>query len=378
VGKRKAGIVLLLILALISFVFYIPLAIAAEDSWSTMSPMPTQRFIFGVAVINDKIYAIGGALATESGELTAANEAYDPVTNTWTMKESMPTPRYGCAVAAYENKIYVFGGGTSESYTNRTEVYDPETNTWITKAPVPTARNLLQANVVNGKIYLIGGYDNQHDGPKTHNEVYDPATDSWTTATAIPNGVVAYASAVVDNKIYVMGGFANLTQIYDPKTEEWSFGASMPVPISGAGVGAIIGPKAPNAIYVVGGEINVFLPQNLTQVYFPENDSWRLGTSMPSVRSRLCAAVVDNTLYAIGGTRAAIHIGLTDNEQYTPFGYETIPENNLTIFGFLSLGIILLTIKLVYNKKRKGNKIKSYLSQQFEYWIPRFHIRERL
>jgi N-acetylneuraminic acid mutarotase len=296
---------------------------AAENSWVEKAPMPTARFSFGVAVTNGKIYAIGGAVATQSGKLTAANEEYDPTTNTWTEKTPMPTARYGCAVVAYENKIYVFGGAKiNNSYTNKTEVYDPTTNTWTTKASMPTARILLQANVVNGKIYLIGGYDNQ-----TLNEVYDPTTDSWTTETPIPTGVVAYASAVVDNKIYVIGGvFTNLTQIYDPKTDTWSLGAPIPTPVSGAGGGAIPDESASKAIYVVGGETDIFSPQNLTQIYFPENNSWSTGTSLPTVRSRLCAAVVDNMLYAIGGTRAAIHQGLTDNEQYTPIGYATTPE----------------------------------------------------
>lgn len=283
--------------------------------------MPTARFSFGVAVLNGKIYAIGGAVATSSGELTAANEEYDPTTNTWAEKAPMPTQRYGCAVAVYENKIYVFGGGINGSiYTNVTEVYDPVTNTWVSKAAMPSARILLQANVVDDKIYLIGGYDN-----RTFNEVYSPATDSWTTKTPIPTGVVAYVSAVVDGKIYVIGGaFTNLTQIYDPKTDAWGSGAPIPVGVSGAGGGAITLPSGQKAIYVVGGETGVFWPQNLTQMYFPENDSWSLGVSLPAVRSRLCAAVVNDTLFAIGGTRAAIHQGLTDNYQLA-FGNEDSP-----------------------------------------------------
>jgi N-acetylneuraminic acid mutarotase len=320
---------------------------AGENSWVEKAPMPTVRFSFGVAVANGKIYAIGGAVATQSGELTAANEEYNPTTNTWTKKGPMPTPRYGCAVAAYENKIYVFGGGINDSYTNKTEVYDPATNTWETKASMLTARSLLQANVVDGKIYLIGGYDDQ-----TLNEVYDPATDSWTTKTPIPIGVVAYASAVVDNKIHVIGGsFTNLTQIYDPKTDKWSSGAPIPTPVSGAGAGAITGAAATKAIYIVGGETNIFSPQNLTQVYFPENNSWSTGASLPTVRSRLCAAVVENMLYAIGGTRAAIHQGLTDNEQYTPFGYETIPEFPPFLISPLFIMVAVLAV-IIYEKKR--------------------------
>jgi N-acetylneuraminic acid mutarotase len=341
-------LVLIFILALLPLVVAGQYSVyAAENSWVEKAPMPTARFSFGVAVLNGKIYAIGGAVATQSGALTAANEEYDPTTNTWTAKASMPIPRYGCTVAAYENKIYVFGGGINGSYTNMTEVYDPATNTWATKASMPTARVLLQANVVDDKIYLIGGYDDQ-----TLNEVYDPATDSWTTKTPIPTGVVAYASAVVDNKIYVIGGaFTNLTQIYDPKTDKWSSGAPIPVGVSGAGASAITSAAAPKAIYVVGGETDIFSPQNLTQVYFPENNSWSLGASLPIVRSRLCAAVVDNMLYAIGGTRATIHQGLADNEQYTPFGYETIPEFPSFLI-FPSLMMVTLLAGLIYRRKR--------------------------
>lgn len=296
---------------------------AAENSWVEKQPMHTARFSFGAVVVNGKIYAIGGAVATSSGELTAANEEYDPVTNAWTEKEPMPTARYACAVAVYENKIYVFGGELNDSVTNRTEVYEPATDTWVTKASMLTARSLLQANAIGGKIYLIGGY------PKgTLNEVYDTATDTWTTKAQMPGAVDAYVSAVVGNKIYVISGarldgsnlISKLTQIYDSQTDKWGSGTPIPTGVAAAGAGAITGAATPDAIYVVGGETDIFSPQNLTQVYFPENNSWSTRVSLRAVRSRLCAAVVNDRLYAIGGTRAVIHLGLTENEQYTPFG----------------------------------------------------------
>jgi hypothetical protein len=172
-----------------------------------------------------------------------------------------------------------------------------------------------------------------------------------------------------------------LTQIYDPKTDKWSSGAPIPTPVSGAGVGAITGAAAPKAIYVVGGETDLFSPQNLTQVYFPENNSWSLGASLPIVRSRLCGAVVNDRLYAIGGTRAVIHQGLTDNEQYTPFGYRTIlpsalpsPSQSPTaspnqtqvstqemLYG-TTVAIVIVVIVAVVFSLRKRHKGKSYPS----------------
>lgn len=340
--KKIKSITLLLLVFSLSI--SVSLTSAVENSWLQKTSMSTARFSFGVATLNGKIYAIGGALDTDSGEITSANEEYDPTTDLWTTKAAMPTPRYGCAVAAYQNKIYVFGGATnSGSYTNATEVYDPATNSWTTKTAMPTARILLDANVVDNKIYLIGGYGNQ-----TANEAYDPETDSWTTKTSTPSPVVAYASAVVDNKIYVIRGTStNSTQIYDPQTGTWSLGASIPVGVSGAGAATVTYAESTKAIYVVGGETDIFSPQNLTQVYFPENNSWTFDASLPVPTSRLCVAVVDNALYAIGGTRAIIHQGLTDNISYAPSSI--IPE-----FGsWIILPFALLTTFIIVLCKRK-------------------------
>jgi hypothetical protein len=53
------------------------------DSWSTRSSMPTQRVRFYVAVVDDKLYVIGGQIATENNESShvykSENEQYTPI-----------------------------------------------------------------------------------------------------------------------------------------------------------------------------------------------------------------------------------------------------------------------------------------------------------
>ena len=56
-------------------------------------------------------------------------------------------------------------------------------------------------------------------------------------------------------------------------------------------------------------------------VYDPQNDTWTMGTAMPTGRSHLAVAVLDDRLFAIGGIAS---YALGTNEQYTPIGY--IPE----------------------------------------------------
>ena len=98
-GEQKTALILLLILCLVST---LPLVRATEGSWTTLEPMSNSRHWLGAAVVDGKIYAIGGG--------TGANEMYDPETDTWTTKASMPTRRYNFGIAVYQDKIYVFGG----------------------------------------------------------------------------------------------------------------------------------------------------------------------------------------------------------------------------------------------------------------------------
>ena len=274
-----------------------------ENSWSTKSPMPTARSSFGVAVVDKKIYAIGGSLLS-------VNEEYDPATDSWTTKKSMPTARMSFAITVCENKIYVIGGyynwsSSKGAYleTGINEVYDPATDSWETKAPMPTPRGQMTASTVNGKIYVIGGIVDPLNGRISNlNEVYDPATDTWITKAQIPKEVYSPGAAVVDDKIYVIETqFDAGLQIYDPKTNIWSKGAPPINETHSSGVGATTGLKAPKRIYVFGGSAGFMEATNTNQIYDPQTDSWSIGAPMPTRRAGLAVAVVDDLLYALGG-----------------------------------------------------------------------------
>jgi len=291
----------------------------AEGSWASKAPLPSS--IYGLAVANGKIYAFARNATYE----------YNPITNVWTTKNPSPSNMYGSALAAYQNEIYVIGEDNG-----LIQIYDPATDTWETKMPMPTPRTQLEANVVNGKIYLIGGKTGGQYSTVGLNEVYDPETDSWTAKAPIPYPVVQYTSAVVDNKIYVLGGQDEFTypmnlalvQIYDPETDTWSFGEPMPTVVWQASAGATSGVVAPKRIYVIGGlpEKSLF-GTDLNQVYDPATDTWTFGTPMPTARFTLHVAVVNDKLYAMGGSPYfnLQGLGSRENEQYTPFGYGTVP-----------------------------------------------------
>jgi len=301
-------------LLLVSCTFSVPSVNAAdtvENTWETMAPMPTARQGPGLAVVNGKIYAIGGY----NGSILNTNEMYDPATNTWITKKSMPTLR-SFATAVFHNKIYCIGGADGLN-----EVYDPATDTWETKQPMPTPRSALSASVVNDKIYLIGGFVPSSIGLPTPersnlNEMYDPVTDSWTTMAPLPTAVAYTISTVVDNKIYVFGN-GDATQIYDPQTNTWRYGPSVPYSVSYGAVAATTGVCAAKKIYIIGGG-------SLTQIFDPKTETWSTGAAMPTPRQFFSVAIVDDLLYAIGGENLSGMVIIYDvNERYTPVWYGT-------------------------------------------------------
>ena len=293
--------------------------VLVEDSWVTLEPIPTIRRDLGVAVVNGKIYAIGG----NYNGMLSTNEEYDPATDTWATKTPMPTPRSDFGIAVVQNKIYCIGGIIDYDWSGYgkgilcavNEVYDPLTDTWENKTSMPTERQRPLANAVNGKIYLIGGVQYRDlPPPQTTielgvNEVYDPETDSWTTKTSLPNTSYGPASTTADNKIYVISGFqSNLTQIYDTKSDTWSQAAAIPTAVGLAGAGATTGEMAPQRIYVIGGYPS-YDEVPLNQVYDPQTDTWTSGRQMPTARHRLGIAVVNDTVYAIGGCSSNLNVG---------------------------------------------------------------------
>lgn len=296
-----------------------------SNTWTRRTPMLTPRSDFSVAVCQNKIYCIGGFTRlsrTGPDVRTDKIEFYDPEKNIWVSKTSMPTPREDFETIVYGCKIYLIGGTSGLN-----QVYDPLTNTWENKTSMPTP-NSAKANLVNGKIYFVGG-----DSGSALTQVYDPATDTWEIKAPMPTAVDGF-SVAVDTKIYVVGNslvggaYSPLNRVYDTETDTWSQGASIPSVDGGAAfVFVTTGKMAPKRVYVLNA---------MLQIYDPETDSWTFGNNMPTPRIRFGFALVDDILYAIGGMTYELSFLLTQitggsvtpyatTEQYTPLGYGTVP-----------------------------------------------------
>jgi len=398
VGERRTTLIVLLILC--SGLVTLPniaTVRATEDSWTTMEPMPTLRENFEIAILNGKIYAIGGSNSSQQVYF-GTNEEYDPASNRWDTKESMPTLRSGFGIFVFQDKIYCVGGySTERSYIGVNEVYYPISDTWEIKTSMPTKRSSMQTKMVNGRIFFLGGaigynYEKSETVYSQTNEAYDPVTDSWETRTLIPvsdgefdayvfgdqiycifkniievydtkddswtqkasmpiPAVYNYYTVVVENGIYfLLPSEGCYNQIYDVQNDTWSFGENIPIEINQPTIVATSGSFAPRRIYLIGGFTGFVDPTNTTYVYDPTEDKWSLGASMTTSRYNIHVVVVDDILYAIDGaigflTKPASITSAV--EKYTPTGY--IPE--FPSWTILPLLLVTTLASIIYRKK---------------------------
>ena len=96
-------------------------------TWETRAAMPESRQELASAVLNGKLYVIGGY---ETGfRSTTTVQVYNPATDTWALAHPLPYVVNHNSAAVAGGKLHSFGAVAGESY-----VYDPNGNSWSAKA----------------------------------------------------------------------------------------------------------------------------------------------------------------------------------------------------------------------------------------------------
>ena len=72
-------------------------------------------------------------------------EAYDPLTNAWTDVAPMGTRRYILGLAVVQGKLYAVGGFAARAALATAEAFDPQQNRWEAVAPLAQARGSFGA-----------------------------------------------------------------------------------------------------------------------------------------------------------------------------------------------------------------------------------------
>ncbi len=257
----------------------------AANTWTSLAPMPTVGGKTtavthqGIAVVDDKVWLVGGRVGDNPGPVTDAVWIYNITDNSWSKGPSLPLRRGGGGLGRLGRKLH-YVGGFDENASCDVDIHlvydlDQPAAGWqdyTNRSPMPMPRVHFGTVVYGGKLYTVGG-QNGHDGcgGGVNNKlmhVYDPATDQWTRLADLP-GVQSHiepSTFVHNNKIVVVGGQTNGKTVweYDPASNKWTVIDGMALPL------ALLAPGARvygGDLYVVnGGAPGTGTPINTTRV----------------------------------------------------------------------------------------------------------------
>jgi len=194
------------------------------DRWEAAAPMPTLRSGAVAAVIDGRVWVVGGGFRKDDGKFRflPTTEIYDPARDAWEAGPDMTQPHDYPAMALLDGAIYILGGHHPDA-TEGGPSSDPGfayaerlpagADRWEAIAPLPTPRFAPTGVVWGGRVWAMGGcaYLETAGGVRDFDRIerFDPATGAWDTAPfAMPWPAAAHASAQDGRTVYVIGGYS--------------------------------------------------------------------------------------------------------------------------------------------------------------------------
>jgi hypothetical protein len=281
-------------------------------TWSAAGNLANGRTVLAGALLpSGKVLVMGGGDTTH-GALASA-ELYDPGTNTWNAAASMSALRAGhTASTLLSGKVLVTGGLSPTSSAPNTnsanilasaELYDPATDQWSAAGSMSMPRIGHTATVLpNGKVLVVGiptAY------PTQSADLYDPATNTWSSAgSPLVGRSQPTATLLLSGKVLVAGGEDKngtalaSAELYDPATNTWSAAGSMAHQRSQYAATLLSSGK----VLVAGGDITSAGTSD-AELYDPGTDTWSMAGSLTTIRSAFTATLLPNgqVLAAAGG-----------------------------------------------------------------------------
>lgn len=178
----------------------------ATKHWTELAHMDGPRWGHAAEVIGDKLYVAGGMYGRED-QLVREMQIYDFKRRRWTEGPPIPTTRHHVASAVIDGRMYVIGGRRPGNYAlDVVERYDPVSRKWGRAAPLPQGAGGPAAVSVGGKLIVIGGGDDLAEWVTGAVWEYEPDSDSWRRLPNLKVPRHGHAAAAVNDRIYVFGG----------------------------------------------------------------------------------------------------------------------------------------------------------------------------
>jgi subtilisin family serine protease/N-acetylneuraminic acid mutarotase len=198
----------------------------ATQTWSTIADTEMRAKPVG-GFIGDKLYVVGGW--SYLGEHTSTTQIYSPATNSWSRGADAPVRIAAAASAVLDGKLYVIGGRTQADPLHGSRevvVYDPATDAWSKVADYPEPTSWTSCGAIGDRIYCAGGQDGGSPGSRSA-YAYSPRTNAWYRLPDLPRAMWGGAYTAANGKLLMSGGIvggyrSNEGFAFDPATNAWT------------------------------------------------------------------------------------------------------------------------------------------------------------
>lgn len=294
-----------------------------EGPWEVL-PMKDSSQSPGLVAWNGNVYRVGGlSFDNRQGEETVYHSLaeftkFDPKTKTWTSLPALPAPRSSLDAAVVDGKLYVIGGWNLQG-TNVMEapwhedalVFDlgNESGEWKPVAKPPFVKRALAVAGHDHKVWVLGGMS-KTNSITTETHSYDTKTDTWTAGPEVKGReqFAAFAMSAFEcaGKLCYSGTDGVLYTLDDAKAE-WTPQERLLFPRS---FHRLVASDGDGPLVAVGGiSRSAYIPSvelldlSAAKHDVPKLAEWTLPFAGP-VRQGQVVLVSGNSLYALGGNKS--------------------------------------------------------------------------
>ena len=282
---------------------------------------------FAAVGVNESIYVFGG-IGDTTCDVNMINVFHlNTKTQEWKSVTKIPDSRIDLAATSLSDGIFVLGGCSSGDVAMDTAwLYIPHSNTWLNQTSMLLPRCQLAAVTLDYTVYAIGGFSHiAQDSTTASVEAYSAVTRKWRSISNMNKPRYGHGAVTYNGKIIVAGGADGLTlvqeiEMYDPAIDQWTIVSAMKMPRLDAAVAIV-----QSSVFIMGGTSD-WKGTSLTdvEVYNVDLKTIKIAKPMEGARYDLGSAVVDSSIYAIGG----IHTISGSDELFST----TICDNLVEIF----------------------------------------------
>ena len=293
-----------------------------KAAWEELPPMAGARAEATAAAVGSRIYVIGGVMEDFLPVVSGTEgrvDVYDVETETWQPGPPLPLAVNHATAVTAGARIYVLGGYVGSllfTPVAATWVLDTsvplEEQAWVPFVPLPAPRAAHAAATDGRTIWVFGGIGEPGAVsiglPEAFHERTVVSIDlgadvpAWQVLGLFPDVRDHLVGAYHKGKVYAIGGRDLLVQsitgrvdVLDVATGVWTAGPPLPTPRGGSGAAVIDG-----SIYVVGGETSTHA-FDTAEAFDTSLGTWSALPPMPGARHGVGVATVDDALYVEGG-----------------------------------------------------------------------------